>query len=102
MVNHDEHRKGKPESPVAPIVDCLGYARWVLCEGFEAKAGQDTHRPSSAICRCRIVGCTTMFGVSAYIWAQRATLPPSQMSNRPFMAAMSGLFLVLGVARAVY
>lgn len=51
---------------------------------------------------CRIIGATTMLGVSAYGLLMRAQTPVLQRGQRAFLLGVSGIFAVAGIARATW
>lgn len=60
------------------------------------------HFPPPRYNSCRIIGATTMLGVSAYGIFTRAQTPVSQRGHRAFLLGVSGIFAVAGIARATW
>ncbi|CAM9436911.1 unnamed protein product [Scytosiphon promiscuus] len=58
--------------------------------------------PGADCLSCRIIGATTMLGVSAYGMFTRAQTPAAQRGHRAFLLGVSGIFAVAGVARATW
>lgn len=51
------------------------------------------------LCRCRIIGCGTMLGTSAYLLSMLQRAPKSAVAHRVMLIGMGSAFGALGLWR---